>query len=180
MVTLLEPAEIERIERSYAAGIPARVVVDIFRPRGLRLSAATFRKYVQAGLLPQSRRIGQKGKHRGSTGVYPVGTVRRINVIKKMMAEGLTLADVRRSFVYFRNEIDAVESAVDRVQADFARELDARPLARDRRSRLRRDLERTHTEARRLIFSLERIGSHIAAAGPVQPAAAISIPTSPL
>ena len=48
------------------------------RPKGVRLSEATFRKYVQAGLLPRSKRVGRKGKHRGSQGLYPVEAVRRI------------------------------------------------------------------------------------------------------
>ena len=34
--------------------------MEIFRPKGVRLSEATFRKYVQAGLLPRSRRVGRK------------------------------------------------------------------------------------------------------------------------
>ncbi|MBS1152350.1 MAG: hypothetical protein H6Q89_4048, partial [Myxococcaceae bacterium] len=75
---ILRPEELERIERDYASGVPARVILEIFRPRGVRLSEATFRKYVQAGLLPRSRRVGRKGKHRGSQGLYPVEAVRRI------------------------------------------------------------------------------------------------------
>ena len=39
--------------------------------RGEPLSEATFRKYVQLGLLPRSVRVGRKGKHRGSQGLYP-------------------------------------------------------------------------------------------------------------
>ena len=38
-------------------------------------------------------------------------SVRRINAIKKMMAEGLTLEDIRRSFVFLKNHIDQVERA---------------------------------------------------------------------
>jgi DNA-binding transcriptional MerR regulator len=172
MVSLLEPAEIVRIERQFATGIPARAIVEVFKPYGVRLSEGTFRKYVQAGLLPHSRRVGQKGKHRGSTGVYPVSAIRRINVIKRMMDEGLTLSDIRRSFVYFRNEIDAVEAALQRVQTDFGRELSARPLAKGRRQRLARALIEARAEAQRLIRSLEQIASEIVAAGtPVAPAA---------
>ena len=105
----LEPGELARIEREYARACPRGAILEIFRPKGVRLSEATFRKYVQAGLLPRSRRVGRKGKHRGSQGLYPVEAVRRINAIKKMMAEGLTLEDIRRSFVFFKNHIDQVE-----------------------------------------------------------------------
>jgi len=65
-VEILGPEEIEKIEKDFAAGVPARTILEIFQPKGVRLSEATFRKYVQAGLLPRSRRVGRKGKHRGS------------------------------------------------------------------------------------------------------------------
>src|SRR5215211_5881221 len=96
---ILGPEEIARIERDFTAGLPSRTILEIFRPKGIQLSEATFRKYVQAGLLPRSRRVGRKGKHRGSQGLYPVEAVRRINAIKKMMAEGMTLEEIKRSFV---------------------------------------------------------------------------------
>ena len=104
MQSLLTPEQIEKIEKDFAGGVPARVIVELFKPLGVKLSEATFRKYVQVGLLPRSRRVGRKGKHQGSQGLYPVGVVRRINLIKQMMAEGLTLEDIRRSFVYYRND----------------------------------------------------------------------------
>nr|AAD42855.1 unknown [Myxococcus xanthus DZF1] len=59
-----------------AGGLPARAILKIFRPRGGGLSEATLRKYVQAGLLPRSRRVGRKGKHQGSVGLYPEEAVR--------------------------------------------------------------------------------------------------------
>src|SRR5438046_1240872 len=127
-VEILRPAELARIERDYATGLPARVILEIFRPHGVRLSEATFRKYVQAGLLPRSRRVGRKGKHRGSTGLYPVDSVRRINAITKMMAQGLTLEEIRRSFVFFKNQIDQVERELDEVFAGFETELSGRPF----------------------------------------------------
>jgi len=68
----LEPGELARIESEFARGLSAGAIVEIFRPKGVRLSEATFRKYVQTGLLPRSRRVGRKGKHRGSHGLYPV------------------------------------------------------------------------------------------------------------
>src|SRR4029079_12392400 len=98
-----------RIESELAAAWRAGAFAECCRPRGVRLSEATFRKYVQAGLLPRSRRVGRKGKHQGSLGLYPVEAVWRINVIKKMMAEGHTLEDIRRSFVFHRNHIDQLQ-----------------------------------------------------------------------
>ena len=68
----LAETEIERVERERSAGISSGEVVRLFEGKGARLSAATFRKYVQLGLLPRSRRVGRKGKHTGSAGLYPV------------------------------------------------------------------------------------------------------------
>ncbi len=109
MPFLLTPAAIERFEREHAHGTTSREVVELFQARGARLSAPTFRKYVQAGLLPRSRRVGRKGKHTGSTGLYPATVVRRIDLIKRMMAEGLTLEDIRDSFVALKHRLDDVE-----------------------------------------------------------------------
>src|SRR4051794_33101780 len=125
MALLLEPNQLEQIEREYPAGLPARAIVGIFQALGERMSEATFRKYVQLGLLPRSRRVGRKGKHRGSQGLYPPGAVRRINVIKKMMAEGLTLEDIRRSFVCFSNDIEELERVLDAALTRHLRELGA-------------------------------------------------------
>src|SRR5678809_755368 len=109
----LDPGELARIESEFARGLSAGAIVEIFPPKGARLSEATFRKYIQAGLLPRSRRVGRKGKHRGSHGLYPVESVRRINAIKKMMAAGLTLEEIRRSFVGVKNHIDQVERSLE-------------------------------------------------------------------
>src|SRR6476660_5014710 len=137
----LDPGELARIESEFARGLSAGAIVEIFRPKGVRLSEATFRKYVQAGLLPRSRRVGRKGKHRGSQGLYPVESVRRINAIKKMMAEGLTLEDIKRSFVFFKNHIDQVDRGLTEVLDGFANELTDRPLGERRKRELKAQLD---------------------------------------
>ncbi|MBI3181390.1 MAG: MerR family transcriptional regulator [Myxococcales bacterium] len=162
---ILRPEEIERIERDFAGGLPARAILDIFRPRGVRLSEATFRKYVQAGLLPRSRRVGRKGKHRGSQGVYPVESVRRINVIKKMMAEGLTLDDIRRSFVFFKNHIEQVDRGIAEVLDRFEAELVGRPYADRRKRELLGRLQTLRGRAGDLVREVERLGSAVTARG---------------
>src|SRR6266487_4175770 len=136
MPFLLTAADLARLESGRARGVTSREVVKLFQGRGARLSAATFRKYVQAGLLPRSRRVGRKGKHTGSTGLYPVAVVRRIDLIKRMMAEGLTLEDIRDSFVAVKHRLEDVEGG----WADLVGELvqRARKHPRDRPSRLRR------------------------------------------
>jgi DNA-binding transcriptional MerR regulator len=165
---LLGPEEIERIEREHAAGLPARVILEIFRPRGVRLSEATFRKYVQAGLLPRSRRVGRKGKHRGSQGVYPVESVRRINAIKKMMAEGLTLEDIKRSFVFFKNHIDQVERGLGEVLDGFEAELSGRTFGREYRRELETQLSALRKRSEDLVRDVARLGSAVTAQAPLR------------
>jgi hypothetical protein len=74
--------EFEAIEQAHADGMSVQQIVETFTARGSRLSEATFRKYVQLGLLPRSVRVGRKGKHRGSQGLYPATAVRQIDHIR--------------------------------------------------------------------------------------------------
>ena len=160
---ILKPEELEQIERQYAAGLPAHAILEIFRPRGVRLSEATFRKYVQAGLLPRSRRVGRKGKHRGSQGVYPVEVVRRINAIKKMMAEGHTLEDIRRSFVFFKNHIDQLGHSLDEILAGFEGELTEKRRSERARREFEGDLNRLREQSTGLMRDIGRVGSRLMA-----------------
>ncbi|MCI0574171.1 MAG: helix-turn-helix domain-containing protein [Myxococcaceae bacterium] len=158
---LLGPEEIARIERDFAGGVPARVIVDIFRPRGVQLSEATFRKYVQAGLLPRSRRVGRKGKHQGSRGLYPVEVVRRINAIKRLMAQGHTLEDIRGSYVYFENHLDGLSRGLTELVAALESEVSRRPLGREQASALRREAVQLRKEGRDLVQRLARLGRNL-------------------
>ena len=163
---ILRPEEIERIERDCAAGLPASAILEIFRPHGVRLSEATFRKYVQAGLLPRSRRVGRKGKHRGSRGLYPVEAVRRINAIKKMMSEGMTLEEIRRSFVFFKNHIDQIERGLSEILDGFTSELSERHhLAAPRKAALEAELTQLRQRAIDLVRDVAKIGSAVTARG---------------
>lgn len=163
MGQLLEPRQLAEIEAAHAGGLSARTIVEIFKPLGVRLSEATFRKYVQVGLLPRSRRVGRKGKHRGSQGLYPVGAVRRINVIKKMMAEGLTIEEILRSFVYLRNDIEEFERQLDALVGRHQEELGARPIEPDVKRRVRRELAGVRKDGKRLVQQFERIASQLVA-----------------
>lgn len=161
---LLDATELERIEAEHAEGLSTRQVIELFQPLGVRLSEATFRKYVQIGLLPGcTRRVGRKGKHKGSQGLYPVTVVRRINLIKKMMDEGLTLEEIRGSFLAFRNDIDSLQDALETLFKDFASQLEGRELAASDRRVLRKEFRQTRITATSLVRRLEKLGSAIAA-----------------
>jgi len=158
---LLSDAEIGRIERDRAAGITSGEVVRLFESKGARLSASTFRKYVQLGLLPRSRRVGRKGKHTGSTGLYPVAVVRRIALLKRMMAEGYTVEDIRGSFVGVRNRIEDVEQGLSELVAAIAVKAQAHP----RRRRYAEELGRAERDARAALRRLERVGGAVTSIG---------------
>jgi hypothetical protein len=172
---LLEEREIEEIERTWPNGLTSRQIVDVFETRGIRFSEATLRKYVQLGLLPRSVRVGRKGKHRGSCGLYPAHVVRRVNVVKGMMASDRTIEEIQRSFVRFKDEIETVENDLRDLMAGFEREAKAPAVDPDGR----RELEREITEAKRAagdlvrrISSLERRISAQAAESPTGGASA--------
>src|SRR6266542_4051752 len=158
MAFLLLQTEVARIERERSGGVTSREIVRLFERRGARLSAATFRKYVQAGLLPRSRRVGRKGKHTGSTGLYPVSVVRRVDLIKRMMAEGLTLEDIRDSFVAVKHRLEDVEGG----WADLVGELVQRARKHPRRREVERELVRAEREMRSALRRIERVGGRIA------------------
>lgn len=149
---LLDDEELAEIERSSPQGLTSRQIVDLFAARGLRFSEATLRKYVQLGLLPRSVRVGRKGKHRGSCGLYPANVVRRVSLVKAMMAEDLTIEDIRRSFVRFKDEIDGIEKKLRDLIAAFERQAKGPSLEAERR----RDLEREIAEAKRAAGELVR------------------------
>jgi len=133
------------VEAEHADGLTSVQVVDIFVSRGVRFSEATFRKYVQQGLLPRSRRVGRKGKHRGSLGVYPSRTVRRINAIKRLMDEGYTIEEIQEHFLRFTDAIEQLEEGFTEVFAQL--EQQAHTPRFD--GRARKGLERDIGEARR-------------------------------
>ena len=150
--SLLDERELLEIERTWPNGLTSRQIVDVFETRGIRFSEATLRKYVQLGLLPRSIRVGRKGKHRGSCGVYPTAVIRRVNAVKGMMAEDRTIEEIQRSFARFKEEIDTVEKDLRDLIASFEREAKGPSLDVDGR----RELEREIVEAKRAAGDLVR------------------------
>jgi DNA-binding transcriptional MerR regulator len=156
----LSASELRRIERQFAGGIKSISVVEIFRAKGHRFSAATLRKYVQLGLLPKSRRVGSRGRHRGSTGLYPVSIVRLVDDIKRALDDGATLEEVRFGDVALSGEVDALRRACDEVMGRF-REAAVRLEDRPRRSSLRRVLEAQNRAMAQSFRELERLAVRI-------------------
>src|SRR5256885_14642882 len=159
-----EADEFDALEAQNPHGMSAAQIVDFFHPRGVKLAQATFRKYVQLGLLPRSRRVGEKGKHRGSKGLYPAAAVRRIHLIKSMMDEGMTLEDIRRSFVFFRGQLDGVERSLDELFVALEKSIaDKGELRASRRKELERLLADGRRQAGVFVRDLEKTVQQITA-----------------
>src|SRR3954469_13046647 len=97
---------LDAIERDHEQGLTSAEILDIFSSHEIKFSEATLRKYVQLGLLPRSVRVGRKGKHQGSQGLYPCTVVRKIQRIKEMMAQDYTIEEIQREFLFVRGDIE--------------------------------------------------------------------------
>lgn len=126
---MIDETALQRIETTHVNGLTSAEILDVFARHEVPLSEATLRKYVQLGLLPRSVRIGKKGKHQGSQGVYPVTVVRQIMTIKRMMAESYTILQIKKEFLFIRSDIEQLEQLLDAI----FRKLDAvkKPNLRD-------------------------------------------------
>ena len=150
---VIDDPTLSQLERKYAGGLTSVEILDVFATHNVPLSEATLRKYVQLGLLPRSVRVGRKGKHQGSQGVYPVAVVRQILHIKQMMAESYTIEQIQREFLFIRNDVEQLEQMLSSIfkkldsvlkerkqersaQAVHRDVLDARGISKDLMARL--------------------------------------------
>jgi DNA-binding transcriptional MerR regulator len=113
---LLE-ASLREVERTRPEGLTSAEILDLLATSGMSFSEATLRKYVQIGLLPRSVRVGQKGKHLGSKGLYPTEVVRRIALIKALMAERYTIEDIKQRLLFLSVDIDKLEASLRAILA---------------------------------------------------------------
>jgi hypothetical protein len=112
---MIDAETLAQLEKAHAAGFTSAEILDVFARHDVPMSEATLRKYVQLGLLPRSVRVGRKGKHQGSQGVYPVSVVRQILRIKQMMSESYTIDQIQREFLFIRSEVEQLESMLARI-----------------------------------------------------------------
>ena len=111
--------ELDAVEREHPEGLSVQQIVGLFGARGERLTEATFRKYVQLGLLPRSVRVGRKGKHRGSQGLYPTTVVRQLDLIRRLMAQGFTIDEIQRDFLFIRGDIEELSRRLSSVFSEI-------------------------------------------------------------
>src|SRR5215203_6260157 len=112
---MIDERTLSGIEENRPEGLTSAEILDIFARNELALSEATLRKYVQLGLLPRSIRVGRKGKHQGSQGMYPATVVRQIQRIKEMMAQDYTIEEIQREFLFVRGDIEELERTLAKI-----------------------------------------------------------------
>jgi DNA-binding transcriptional MerR regulator len=158
---VLKEDELRAIEGTYPDGITAVQIVDVFTSRGIKFSEASFRKYVQQGLLPRSRRVGRKGKHRGSLGVYPSKTVRRINAVKQLMVDGYTIEEIQGQFLLYTDLVEGVAEHLTELWSRLGG--DVTKLDAGHRKELEKQLADTRRDGDRLVEKLGELTRRFAA-----------------
>jgi DNA-binding transcriptional MerR regulator len=106
---------LDRLEHEHPQGITSVEILDTLAVNGIKFSEATLRKYVQLGLLPRSVRVGRKGKHQGSQGMYPAAVIRQIQRIRDMMAADYTIEEIQKEFLFVRGDIEDLERSISKV-----------------------------------------------------------------
>jgi DNA-binding transcriptional MerR regulator len=163
MLAALTEAQVREVESSSPDGLSSQELVAAFASRDVKFTEATLRKYVQLGLVPRSRRVGRKGKHLGSRGIYPVRAVRRINAIKKLMAEHFTIEEIQARFLTFKDSIEILDEALGELVRMFEDKIAAQsPAARER---LGGELTSIRDTANALLEGVHRLEKLIVQAG---------------
>ncbi|MEM9462529.1 MAG: MerR family transcriptional regulator [Myxococcota bacterium] len=164
MQVALTEAQIRAIEQASPEGLTSQELVSVFADQAIKFSEATLRKYVQLGLVPRSRRVGRKGKHLGSRGVYPVRAVRRINTIKKLMAERYTIEEIQARFLTFKDNIETLDEALGELTRLFEERIGEQPPSPSR-DRLSRELASIKRSSEQLLTGVHRLEKLLIAAG---------------
>ncbi len=155
--TVFSDAELDVLERRNPDGLTSAEIIRLFKSRGVKLSEGTFRKYIQLGLLPRSKRVGKKGKHKGSKGIYPTTIVRQITAIKHRMAEGLTIEQIQRSWLRFRPRIDSIESDIGELLDEMDHEVGEPHFDTELRGRVEGELQAARVDAEALMRRLSSL-----------------------
>lgn len=152
---------LEAIEQAHPEGLSVQQIAEACGELGERVTEATFRKYVQLGLLPRSVRVGRKGKHRGSQGLYPVGTVRQLLRIRRLMKQGFTIEEIQRRSLLLRGDIDALDGSLERVLRHVARAA-SEVVERDPSADVDEELDSARSQASQLIDTLRALERRLA------------------
>ena len=162
VMSRIDEDTLANLEREYASGLTSSDLMDVCASHGIQLSEATLRKYVQLGLLPRSVRVGRKGKHKGSLGLYPARTIRQLVRIKEMMAKSYTIEEIRRDFLFVRTDIEQLEQTLGCIFLALTKVLKQR---RQDTSTVvvSREVSQARKQSRELVTQLSSIESRLTA-----------------
>jgi DNA-binding transcriptional MerR regulator len=164
MLVALTESQVREIEAASPEGLTSQELVAAFAHAGVKFSEATLRKYVQLGLVPRSRRVGRKGKHLGSRGVYPVRALRRINTIKRLMAERYTIEEIQARFLTFKDNIETLDDAIGELIRLFDSKIGEQKPSKLRK-RLEDELSSIKASADKLLEDVQRLEKLFISAG---------------
>lgn len=160
-MALLSASVLKRIERDNPRGVSSALIVKLFSDAGEKFSAATLRKYVQLGLLPKSRRVGSRGRHRGSSGLYPPEAVSLINEIKKSLVEGATLEEIHFGPVGLLGEVQVLQRVFEHLVKRFEEALSHQP-ASPKLGSAQKELGKNRQAGRQMIRNLGKLAGRLA------------------
>jgi DNA-binding transcriptional MerR regulator len=170
---MIDAETLTQLEKAHAAGLSSAEILDVFARHDVQMSEATLRKYVQLGLLPRSVRVGRKGKHQGSQGIYPVSVVRQVLRIKQMMAESYTIDQIQREFLFIRSEVEQLESMLTRIFKTLDGVLKERKAERVS-SVVQRDVGDARSLSKELMARLEAIETKLTTRSRLESVASVS------
>jgi DNA-binding transcriptional MerR regulator len=124
--------ELAAIERQYPEGVSSDTIIGLLGSKGIKLTEATLRKYVQQGLLPRSRRVRLADGSRGSQGRYPSSVVRRIQCLRTMMAH-YTIDEIKEGPLFVRGDVEELEQTLERIFGRLAARAERKDLGEARR-----------------------------------------------
>jgi DNA-binding transcriptional MerR regulator len=153
---------LDQIERAHPDGIPSPQIVAFLDEHGVKFSEATLRKYVQLGLLPHSVRVGRKGMHRGSQGLYPPSVVRKILEIKRLLSENHSIEEIRQDYFLLRGEIEGIEQKLKQLFDSIEGALTTRG-EEGIADLVRRDLQGAEDTAAELLTKLRALEARLSA-----------------
>lgn len=160
VMSRLDDETLANLERQYASGLTSSELIDVCASHGIQLSEANLRKYVQLGLLPRSVRVGRKGKHKGSLGLYPARAIRQLVRIKEMMAKRYTIEEIRRDFLFVRADIEQLEETLGCIFQALAKVLKQRRQDTSGGT-VSREVNQAKKQSRELVTQLSSIESRL-------------------
>ena len=155
-MSLLSSLELRQVESKYSEGITSAAVVKLFQSKGERFSEATLRKYVQLGLLPTSKRVGIRGRHRGSSGLYPAIIVRLCTEIKKSLEAGQTLEQICQGSIGLAGDVYQLQRFTAQLFERTAGVTQRRQSSQKKKSELKQGLQKHRKALEREIRGLEQ------------------------